>query len=222
MKIKNVVVAGALALAMGNALAALFDRGGGLIYDDVGNLTWLKDANYVLTSGADQTGKMTWQGAMNWTANLTFYDSVRDVNYSDWRLPTAGNLTTLFYRDLGGHYLSSIYGEHSGGFDQFKNIQNADSYWSATELAQQPDFYAVMFSFQNGTQVGNGKRDREYVWAVRDGDVAFVPPPVIDPPPIVVIDPPIAPIPEPETYAMMLAGLGLLSIARRRRQNLSA
>lgn len=43
------------------------------------------------------------------------------------------------------------------------------------------------------------------------------PPPVIDPPPIT------GAIPEPETYAMLLAGLGLLGLtARRRRQKLNA
>lgn len=41
---------------------------------------------------------------------------------------------------------------------------------------------------------------------------------VIDPPPVIVPPPIATPIPEPETYAMMLAGLGLLGLARRRRQ----
>jgi hypothetical protein len=220
MRLRNIALAGALALTLSNAQSALFDRGGGLIYDDVENLTWLKDAYYAYNGGFSSTGKMTWQAGMTWAANMTFQDSVRGVSYSDWRLPTAGNFTTLFY-ELGGRVGSSIYGEHNGNFDLFRNIQNGDSYWSATELAQQPDFYAVMFSFQTGMQIGNGKRDNQYVWAVRDGDVAYALPPVIDPPPIVVIDPPsIAPIPEPETYVMMLAGLGLLGVfARRRKRN---
>ena len=29
-----------------NATAALYDRGNGLIYDDVLDITWLQDANY--------------------------------------------------------------------------------------------------------------------------------------------------------------------------------
>jgi len=33
--------------------ANLWDRGGGLIYDDVLNITWLKDANYVNSTGYD-------------------------------------------------------------------------------------------------------------------------------------------------------------------------
>lgn len=35
----------------GAAGAGLIDRGGGLIYDDVLDITWLQDANYALTSG---------------------------------------------------------------------------------------------------------------------------------------------------------------------------
>ena len=31
--------------------AALYDRGEGLIYDDVLDITWLQDANYAMTSG---------------------------------------------------------------------------------------------------------------------------------------------------------------------------
>lgn len=84
-------------LASGAAQAALFDRGGGLIYDDVLNITWLQDANYASTSGyaaanavdngilakdnilAD--GRMGWMAAMTWAENLVY------GGYDDWRLP---------------------------------------------------------------------------------------------------------------------------------------
>ena len=46
-----------------------------------------------------------------------------------------------------------------------------------------------------------------YSWAVRDGDVAYV-------------SPIVAAIPEPETYTMLLAGLGLLGFMARRRKNI--
>ena len=76
------------------AHAALIDRGGGLIYDDVLNVTWLQDANYVNTTGYDDElrgyntdGRLYWHEAVAWAENLVFYDSVRDVNWDDWRLP---------------------------------------------------------------------------------------------------------------------------------------
>ena len=66
--------------------AALIDRGGGLIYDDVLDITWLQDTNFALTNG-DNDGKMGWQEANDWAAGLSYYDTVRGVSYSDWRLP---------------------------------------------------------------------------------------------------------------------------------------
>jgi hypothetical protein len=82
------LVAGlATVLASGAAQATLIDRGGGLIYDDQLNITWLQDANYAKTSGYDADGLMNWAAATTWAANLSYYDSVRDVTYTDWRLP---------------------------------------------------------------------------------------------------------------------------------------
>lgn len=75
------------ALSSGAAQAALHDRGGGLLYDDVLDVTWLADANFAKTSGYDSDGLMNWQQAMDWAANLSYYDSVRGVTYDDWRLP---------------------------------------------------------------------------------------------------------------------------------------
>lgn len=87
-----------VAALSGPAQAALFDRGGGLIYDSVLNITWLQNANYGAgsiydngaTFGGSSTtdGRMTWQNAMSWADNLSYYDSVRNVTYTDWRLPT--------------------------------------------------------------------------------------------------------------------------------------
>jgi hypothetical protein len=56
--------------------AALFDRGGGLIYDDLLDITWLQYANY-----SGQT--MTWDDATDWVGNLDYH------GYDDWRLPVS-------------------------------------------------------------------------------------------------------------------------------------
>ena len=73
---------------VGTAQAALVDRGGGLIYDTDLDITWLQDANYAQTSGFSGTGLMNWSQATNWAANLSYFDSVRNVTWNDWRLPS--------------------------------------------------------------------------------------------------------------------------------------
>ncbi|MBK7674200.1 hypothetical protein [Accumulibacter sp.] len=45
-------------LASASAQAMLFDRGGGLIRDDVLKVTWLKDAHCATSSGYDADGRM--------------------------------------------------------------------------------------------------------------------------------------------------------------------
>lgn len=86
----------ALALALvygGTVQAALLDRGAGLIYDTVLDVTWLQDAGLAAGSAFDDgalsnDGLMTWDSAMAWAADLSYFDSVRGVTYSDWRLPS--------------------------------------------------------------------------------------------------------------------------------------
>lgn len=94
MQTKPLIFALLSGLALsGAAQATLIDRGGGLIYDDVLNLTWLKNANYGAGSSYDNggnttDGRMTWGNAVAWADTLVYHDSVRNVDYSNWRLPT--------------------------------------------------------------------------------------------------------------------------------------
>ena len=54
------------------AQATLIDRGDGLIYDDVLDITWLQDANYAQTSGYDADGLMGWNAANIWAGALSY------------------------------------------------------------------------------------------------------------------------------------------------------
>lgn len=88
----------------GAAQAALHDRGGGLIYDDVLNVTWLQDANAARGSSYDSAdgltdGRTTWKNSVDWAANLSYYDSIRNVTYTDWRLPTTTDTGALGCND---------------------------------------------------------------------------------------------------------------------------
>jgi len=188
----GVWLAGVLALGLaGSAQAALHDRGGGLIYDDVLNITWLSDANYAQTSGFDAGGFMTWDNAVAWAAGLSYFDAVRNVTYSDWRLPTALNqdgsgpcgpafnctdseMGHMFYNNLSGTAFSSVLTSGDPDLALFSNLQYS-FYWSGTEFAPNPTS-AWDFNF-NGNQSAINKNFQLFAWAVRPGDVAAVPEP---------------------------------------------
>lgn len=219
MKARNTLTA-ALILASGlsgTAQAALHDRGGGFIYDDALNVTWLQDANYAKTSGHDADGLMTWQDAMAWVADLSVYDAARDTTYDDWRLPvsdfcfnyagcTDSEMGHLYYLDLGGVAYVELATTHNDNYYLFQNIQNPfdAAHWSSTVASTYPSLTVWAFDMDNGVQSKNGvigpmgEQGYAYAWAIRDGDVAAVP--------------------EPEAYAMMLAGIGLVGFAAGRRK----
>jgi PEP-CTERM motif-containing protein len=70
-----------------NSNAELINRGGGLIYDSVLDITWLQDVNYAQTSGYDTNGLMSWYEATSWVDGLEYFDPVRGAVWNDWRLP---------------------------------------------------------------------------------------------------------------------------------------
>ena len=142
---------------------------------------------------------------MAWAENLSYYDPVRSVTYTDWRLPTALNqdgsgpdsgynvasseMGHMYYAELG-----NVAG--GGGFTNtgfFINLQ-PDTYWSSTEVASAAsDAWAFRWDPSSGEQFAFDKEDGDFhAWAVRSGDV----------------------VPEPATLGLLL--LGGLAMLRRR------
>ena len=131
--------------------------------------------------------------------------------------PRSAELVHLFYVDLGniaefdtfGNDRPGVSGVNWGGVNvgPFKNVDDY-MYWSvivnpvdSTQVWRHFKFYDGRMSWRLDEPA-----DME-AWAVHDGDVAAS---------FAVADP-IAAVPEPDTYVMLLVGLGLLGLAARRR-----
>jgi hypothetical protein len=80
---------GVLSLAQTAPRAALIDRGNGLIYDSVLNVTWMQEVVLARTLGADSDGIFDWFGAKTWADQLVF------AGFDDWRLPTLGPINGI-------------------------------------------------------------------------------------------------------------------------------
>ena len=61
--------------------ATLYNRGNGMIFDDVLDITWLQDCDFARTSGSYPSAWMSWDDAIAWTDQLVY------GGYDDWRLP---------------------------------------------------------------------------------------------------------------------------------------
>lgn len=194
-------------------------------YDTFLNISWLADANYAASQGIKSwRGPGTMENPRPYIENLTLF------GLTDWRLPTAGNgdhsscsnrgmgiapgrhcsfqaspadseLAFMYYVHLGNQY--GVGGLQNTG--DFLNVM-AGEYATGSRYTGQ---YAISypstlntFAMGSGTKILGIEGFPFYAWAVHDGDVGAI----------------AAPIPEPETYAMMLAGLaGLAAYVRRRK-----
>jgi hypothetical protein len=212
-------------------------------FDTTLNITWLRDANLnrqplnwnsavawasdLDVRGHSAAGPGVWLGPGGWrlpTMIDTFTPPVSGpdgCNFSfaggtdcGYNVQTKSGTTVysemahLFYVTLGNKSfcpsgnqtcspaLQAGYGlTNTGGF---QNMQ-LDDYWSGLEYA--PDTYrAWYFVPRYGSQLQGGKLSGLYAMAVHDGDIGA------------------AVVPEPKTYALMLAGLAVVSAAARRRK----
>lgn len=215
--------------------SALHDRSGGLIYDDVLDVTWLQDANYAKSSGYDSDGLMSWNSAKVWADSLVIHDGIRHVDYTDWRLPKTlsdgipfhygwwwlsesypsivqTELSYMYYENLGLKGYDSCGGCWQGNFGIFgvSNTIGQNNVGPVNNL--QSGFYYTDLIYT--PQEYN--RTLPWVFSTNTGNHhtaqfgdSYV---------WVLRDGDVAAIPEAETYSMLLAGLSLIVFMVRRRK----
>jgi hypothetical protein len=148
------------------ALSALYDRGGGFIYDSNQDITWYQNANLGGVINSPST-------AFNWADDLIIYDSIRDVYWEDWRLPK-DDLSCHDWLNCSGSEMGHLYYVDDVSYSNpgpFFNLQSG-FYWFGTPVG----LGARSFEFlSGGTALDVSYNDPAYAWAVRDGDVVPIP-----------------------------------------------
>lgn len=215
----------------GTAQATLHDRGGGLIYDDFLNVTWLQNT-------AAAGGPMTWQQAVDWAADLSVADPLRNTTWSDWRLPVVKpidgstwdlepttNGTSDWSYNIGSaqHELSHLFHVSLGNLSGFRLdgtpragtsgtdygmvntgpfiALSGSIFWYGTDSPFNPGTHAASFLGFSGGDMGNSLRGTLHQA-------------------LAVRDGDVGlatSVPEPGQWALMLAGLGAVAFIVRRR-----
>lgn len=152
--LKQILFLASITLSL-SANSALYDRGNGMIYDDALDITWLQDANYAYTSGANtwDDGKNHWSAARGWAANLSY------EGYDDWRLPTANLMSPT----------APCYWLHDGSCDGGHNNTTSElGHLFYTSLGNS-GFYDI-----NGQELGNGPKNYSFIDAVSGQTISFL------------------------------------------------
>ena len=191
-------------------------------YDTALNITWLANAN----ANGEEQQLMSWSQANSWAANLTVgsidnwrLPSITDVGNDGCNYvsggggldcgfkpdPTSSELAYMYYITLGNLGASIPDGAPGDGVWGVENTANFvdvrhNVYWSSTYYGPEAG-NAWGFSNYFGYQAPYAENYAARAWAVRDGDVLSM----------------AAPVPEAETYALMLAGLLLIGARRPKR-----
>jgi hypothetical protein len=167
-------------------------------YDTATDLTWLRDVHHADgTFNMTNPSSLTWVDANAWATGLgagwrmpsTLDATGWETNSEMYALSTEGNMTSAYFQGL------------------VTDPARRPVYWSSTEVSYWGP--TVHFNFSPTPPHTDYSDDHilafdnTYAFAVHSGDVGRN----------------VELVPEPETYAMMLAGLALLGfVARRKKQ----
>lgn len=158
-------------------------------------------------------------GAANWFGTMAFISYLNKTNYAgsnQWHLPTVATTTMGYATDNNGtepgdEFKELYYSEldntpyYEGGLvygiqdpDSYFDNEESSVYFNSTEYTQDPSKIWRFVTIFGTQDIDLKKYDKFYGWAIATGHISAVP--------------------EPESIAILLAGLGLLGFAVRRKQ----
>lgn len=209
------------------------DNGFEAYYDTTLDITWLADAGYGETTGALPASGSWWSWSQSWVQSFEYFGATQ------WRLPkvqskistgtdadfqvgfglgvSTSELGYMYYVNLqlksGGPTVADtvfIPGLSGGVIKNFR----APMYWTSDTYAQNSSNAWVLWTSSPyvGSQAFVGKTMPGAAWAVHDGDIFA---PKLDPLPG---GGGVPAVPEPSTWAMMLAGFGIMALGWKRQQ----
>jgi hypothetical protein len=203
-------------------------QGGQAVYDSTRNITWTQNVRYenaealanprmlgllgtnvtnsdgsthtitsadiYQVSSASLNVGGTWWGATAWANTLTY------AGVSGWRLPTDSELVGILNENI------NQYPAGAGVFSNAVYFLYPYLFWSSTEtdantvvqVESMPFGNPAYYQYPVPKQLDQSGSFIQVAWAVHDGNISAVP--------------------EADTWAMLLTGLGLVGIATRRRK----
>ncbi len=137
MDFKHIITIAILLVSTSNLYGALIDRGNGLIYDNVLDITWLQNANLADTNTFGVTpinfdGKMQWDAANEWITAMNLYNGTGYKGLNDWRLPT---LTPVNGTNFQNTFM------YNGSTDNGYNISAPDSTYPSSTASEMGYMY---------------------------------------------------------------------------------
>lgn len=128
----------------GNANAALWERTDNLVYDDILDITWLRNTNSAQLTGYvanyDVLGRMSWEESMGW---INYLNGINYLGYHDWRLPSTNPVNgtsynySLSYNGSTDHGYNNLSRQSELAYMYYVNLNNIayyDNYGHPSQL----------------------------------------------------------------------------------------